>query len=119
MSNETNSNASGTPSRESVRNLIQGVEALSFRHENSRVYGETNGTLADSFFEWLGDEADALTTPTEWYEAWQAYVDQYEDGDADDGEPYDIDDDSHYDPYTGGSDFMREHGEDCYGIEDF
>jgi hypothetical protein len=33
---------------------------------------------------------------------------------ADDGEPADIDDDSHYDPYTGGDDFLREHGEDCH-----
>jgi hypothetical protein len=58
--------------------------------------------VAANFQQYLDDEDIEPTTPPEWFAAWNEYVQQYNDTEHEDGEPYDIDSDAGYDPYSGG-----------------
>lgn len=113
MMSERNSPNSGNVSRESVSDLIRSVANHAVNKREAGRYGEDAGTdVASDFQQYLDDEDITPGTPPEWFAAWHEYVSQYDDTEPEDGEPFDIDDDSHYDPYTGGDDYLREHGED-------
>ena len=97
------------PTRKTLAEFIKGV----MMHGTECVYDDvsTEDSIreeADNFQQWVDERGLSLECPPEWLAAWAEYSGQYDD----DGEPPDIDDDSHYDPYTGGDDYLREHGEE-------
>jgi hypothetical protein len=96
-----------------VSDFIRSVANHAVDHGGEYRLGDTVGDdIASDFEGWLADECITPETPPEWFAAWAEYTDQYGEESGPDEEPPDIDDDSHYDPYTGGDDYLREHGED-------